>query len=597
MKEYQQQLQQAIQIQNGLNKRYNTISTVRLFVFLAFLLGTGFFVFDHNIAAGVAAIVFLLAFLVLIHMHETVTQKREYIQCRRAALEKTIARAGEGWRKFEDNGEEFMREDFPQASDLDLLGPSSLYQYLCVAHTPQGRKILAEWLCCPVPVYADSRRRQGCVKELVQRREFRLELQTLSGMLNQKKRDQARDGMQKLLEYGETDEKPFSPGRKWAARALTGCSSVVLLLVVFGVLPLPFLSVSIVVLLSFLAVFWGRSLPILNRLRAFSQGAQAYEQLFKAIEAQEFSDPELLRLQKELSGANQAFHSLNRLGTFVSMRYNAIVCIVLDCLFLWDCHCLEAVHGWKLHHGKKLHGWLDCLGVLEALASLAALYDSHTCTFPELSEQQIPFFDARELYHPLITNAVPNSFSLGAKACIVTGSNMSGKTTFLRSIGINLVLAYAGAPVCASEMKAGCMAVFTSMRVNDDVSRGISTFYAELLRIKSMVQYREKQQPMLCLIDEIFKGTNSADRIVGATETIRRLTSSTSMCIVSTHDFELCELEQDPAIQAENRHFSEHYKKDSIHFDYRIQPGRCRTTNARQLMRMVGILTDEPPAN
>ena len=166
---------------------------------------------------------------------------------------------------------------------------------------------------------------------------------------------------------------------------------------------------------------------------------------------------------------------------------------------------------------------------------------------------------------------------------------MSGKTTFLRTLAINLALLYMGAPVCAKEFKASYMKIFTSMRVTDDVAHGISTFYAEILRIKTMSEYKKINQPMLCLIDEIFKGTNSADRIVGAKGVITGLSAPNTMVIVSTHDFELCALAKEDGSQVTNYHFEEYYQDDQLKFDYKIKDGRCTTTNARAILKMAGF--------
>ena len=195
------------------------------------------------------------------------------------------------------------------------------------------------------------------------------------------------------------------------------------------------------------------------------------------------------------------------------------------------------------------------------------------------------------LRHPLIEPSVvvANDADFQGGTTIITGSNMSGKTTFLRTLGVNLVLAYAGAPVCADTFKADYMKIFTSMRVTDDVSNGISTFYAEILRIKSMVEYRKCNKPMLCLIDEIFKGTNSADRIVGARKVISKLSAASSMTMVSTHDFELCDIENYDGSHAANYHFEEYYEGDQLKFDYRKKDGRCTTTNAMAILHMAGL--------
>ena len=167
---------------------------------------------------------------------------------------------------------------------------------------------------------------------------------------------------------------------------------------------------------------------------------------------------------------------------------------------------------------------------------------------------------------------------------------MSGKTTFLRSIGINLALAYAGGFCTASGLHVSLMELCTSIRTEDNVNEGISTFYAELLRIKQMIEVSRKQIPMISLIDEIYKGTNSKDRIFAAKETIRNLSKHYSFTLVTTHDFELCDLENDLNIDAKNYHFTENYEKNKILFDYKLKNGRCTTTNARYLLRMAGIL-------
>lgn len=187
--------------------------------------------------------------------------------------------------------------------------------------------------------------------------------------------------------------------------------------------------------------------------------------------------------------------------------------------------------------------------------------------------------------------AVPNDALFAAGTCIITGSNMSGKTTYMRTLATSAILAYAGAPVCAEHFALTPMAVYTSIHVSDDLSRGISTFYAEILRIRQMVEASQEERPLLLCIDEIFKGTNSADRITGAAEAIKRLTRPSCITLVTTHDFELCDLQSPNDLPIKNFHFEESYPDDKIHFDFKIRPGRCHTTNARYLLKMAGILS------
>lgn len=193
--------------------------------------------------------------------------------------------------------------------------------------------------------------------------------------------------------------------------------------------------------------------------------------------------------------------------------------------------------------------------------------------------------------HPLINEKerVVNDFALEDQICIVTGSNMSGKTTLLRTIGVNLVLAYAGAAVCAKGFTCSILDIFTSMRINDDLNSGISTFYAELLRIKTIIEYSKKKQPMLFLIDEVFRGTNSRDRVTGAKNVLMNLNKGWIIGLISTHDFELCDFENDVSGRIFNMHFTETYTDGEIRFDYKLREGRCKTANAKYLMKMVGI--------
>lgn len=210
--------------------------------------------------------------------------------------------------------------------------------------------------------------------------------------------------------------------------------------------------------------------------------------------------------------------------------------------------------------------------------------------FPVFSGKGLKFA-AEGLGHPLIPKdvCVRNDFEINNGACVITGSNMSGKTTLLRTVGINLVLAYSGAPVFAHKLECSVMDIFTSMRVHDDLNRGISTFYAELLRIKMIIDYSHKEQPLIYLIDEIFMGTNSLDRIAGARSVLKNLSKSWIIGLISTHDFELCDLEHESSVKIKNYHFTEKYINNEIKFDYKLRPGRSKTTNAKYLMKMVGI--------
>ena len=291
--------------------------------------------------------------------------------------------------------------------------------------------------------------------------------------------------------------------------------------------------------------------------------------------------------------ASQSLHRLALLASWVAARRNFFFYALANALFLFDFAAGLSFRRWCRTDGARLPRFLAVWSEFEVLLSLSTIPATrvHFC-YPEfLPAEKGPHITAQALENPLLseTTAVPNSVDLAASTTIVTGSNMSGKTTWLRTLGMSAILAWAGAPVCAERFALSPLALYTSIRVDDDLAHGISTFYAELLRIKTMVAAEETGQPLLLLIDEIFKGTNSADRITGAEAALSRLTNDHTIALVSTHDFELCTLEPPGGI-IRNAHFEEHYEDGKIAFDYRLREGRCVTTNAEYLLKMVGIL-------
>ena len=279
----------------------------------------------------------------------------------------------------------------------------------------------------------------------------------------------------------------------------------------------------------------------------------------------------------------------------VSWRRNFFFYFLANGLFAFDFAAGLLFERWCRREGARLAPALAVWHECEVLLSLSTLAVTQARTvFPVFLEGEAPRLTATALRNPLLPeeSAVANDAALTAGTTIITGSNMSGKTTWLRTLGMNAVLAWAGAPVCAAAFSLSPLALYTSIRVDDSLAEGMSTFYAELLRIKEMVAAERTGRPLLLLIDEIFKGTNSADRITGARAALAHLTNAHSITLVSTHDFELCDLEV-PGGSVRNAHFEEHYTDGKIAFDYRLRAGRCETTNAVYLLRLVGILDED----
>ena len=285
----------------------------------------------------------------------------------------------------------------------------------------------------------------------------------------------------------------------------------------------------------------------------------------------------------------EAIKELDKITEIINIRSGGIANLLLNVLFLWDYQCIFLLEKWKNKYGKKVKSWIEGIGEIESLISFSVLnnINSHI-TFPKIVDGKSGII-AEELGHPLINmeDRVDNDIKIDNEIFIITGSNMSGKTTFLRTIGINLVLAYNGAGVCAKSMELTLLDLITSMRIVDDLKGGISTFYAEILRIKRIIDMVETQDNMIFLIDEIFTGTNSVDRILGAKNVIGNLNKDNIIGMITTHDLELCALDSRKRIR--NFYFEDKYDGKTIKFDYKIKSGKSTSTNAKNLMNLAGI--------
>lgn len=337
--------------------------------------------------------------------------------------------------------------------------------------------------------------------------------------------------------------------------------------------------------------------------RAFGDTGKAvselerYSSLLKCIEMVDFQAPLLVRLKKHLSTgshpSSQQIKALSKIADRMNFRHSPLVHLLLNITTLWDLHTLRKLEEWKSRSGSSMRSWFRAVGVLEALSSLAGLAHDHPgWVFPEVADCP-PVFEASSLGHPLLNSDVRvcNDVSMPGPGTVfvITGSNMSGKSTFMRTVGINLVLAYAGAPVCARSMRCSQLSIFSSMVVHDDLEQKISTFYAELKRIKTIVDAALSGKAILFLLDEIFKGTNSRDRIIGAKTLLKKLCQKPVLGLVTTHDLELGFMEKECPQCVRNYHFTDQITGNQISFDYRLKPGISQTTNAIALMKMVGI--------
>lgn len=572
-------------------KRKSTqYSTIRFLL----ILGVLFFVVqanNHQSFLYLIALIILIVFLYIAKIHRRLKELLEIKETYLQVYEDIRKRRSEEWKQFEDMGSEFLNESMTTAYDLDLFGRSSLFQYLNTASTWKGREKLAQWLSSQATDAETILLRQKAVKEMIEKESFLLEMNMLSKLFQRHAKKLKKKKMDTFLSFME-EEIPAHPG------ILSLLSYVLPVITILAVIAVAFFQVSLSIALAAFTITLCMSMLCfmqnnaqLSYVESMHDLMKDYERMFACVSAQSFQSAACMQLKAKLQDAREGLTSLNRIVGVVRIRSNSVLFMIVNGFLAIDFHCVKALRKWKQQYGTQVRTWLEAIGEMEAILSLSQLgiCKDHVC-FGEVKKDalQISMTQAR---HPLIneTKAIANSIDMVHGSYVITGSNMSGKTTFLRTIGINMILFQAGAPVIAQSFQASPVSVFTSMRVQDDVSEGISTFYAEILRIKQMMDASKKKEPMLVLIDEIFKGTNSADRILCAKEAIIKLHLPHVITMVSTHDFELCDLDKDAMIQAKNYHFSEYYEEDKICFDYQLKDGRCTTTNAKQLMKLAGF--------
>ena len=571
-----------------LDRRGQMLSWLRLTTFFLCLLALAAAWDTGALEIYLVAVALACCFTALLRRHGRLFEQRLLLESHIAALSNFLARFSGEWHSFPVTGAEYLKDELPQAQDLSLFGADSIYQYLCAARTKAGRDRLADALC---PFPADltlARKRQKAVEELITRPRLVLDLTAAAALL-----PDGHDTKPLLAALQRNTEKPYA-GTAFIAWVLP--AALALAIVGASLSLIGWTMPAILVLLQFLIAFalGRRTASAQKPLAAMHRELRLYERLFSRLEDATFQSPHLIALQAQLKagGAARSLRRLAALADHAHTRHNLIFLLLANAFFLSDLHFAHRIAHWQEKAAAHLGDWLAVWAETEALLSLSTVgLVREVYAFPELLEDASPRLEAKNLTHLLIPEekAVPNDIDATAGTRIITGSNMSGKTTYLRTVASACVLAYAGAPVPGERLCLSPLHIFTSIRVTDDAAHGLSTFYAEILRIKSMMAFKEKSLPMLIVIDEIFKGTNSADRLIGAREAISRLTGADFITLVSTHDFELCEIESDAA-PVTNWHFEESYEDDKLLFDYKIKEGRCTTRNAQYLLKMAGIM-------
>ncbi|MEF9958865.1 MAG: DNA mismatch repair protein MutS [Niameybacter sp.] len=573
-------------------KKYNQIANWRMIALVAAGYMTYLIVKSPSqllfwIGAGAS----FAAFIYFIYKHQKVKELMEYYSSMEEVNKRYSMRMTKEWHAFRDKGEAFAVDDHPYALDLDIVGPQSLFQKINTTHTWHGRQLLAESLLCNNFQEETIVARQKAIGELLNDLDF---CQRVEGATSRRKK--AIEEPKKLLSYAK-EESGFLHNKAFK-KLIKGLPYILVTMVGLSFLT-PFgwlktLTTMLIIATYGLVMFYiPRIGKVKELLMSMMYDLEEYVGILDVIQDKIFMTPYLKEqvdcLFNGEKNALQCLKELEHISNLAHITYQPIVAILLNGLFVWDLQVVLKTEKWRQTYGDHIEDYLKAIGEVESLISLSVLGhiepDAH---FPMVSEEG-QSIEGDALGHPLIERdgRVCNDVHLKNEIFVITGSNMSGKTTFMRTLGISLVLAYSGAPVIADQFKCSKMNLATSMRIRDDLSHGISTFYAELTRIKEIIELARDKGKQCFLIDEIFRGTNSGDRIIGSMSVVKALSKYGSIGAITTHDMELCQLSEGKGVA--NYHFEEQYGEDVINFDYKLRKGNSTTTNAKYLMRMVGI--------
>jgi hypothetical protein len=513
--------------------------------------------------------------------------------------ETALHRINRDWEQLPPTALEMPARRHPYATDLDVSGETSLFRLFTTITLPPGAATLRRWLLEPAPPH-EIRDRQKAVEDLAGRLDFRQELEGKGRVL------EAPDpaSIEQFLEWAE--EEPFLSRQPWilpVARLIPFLTGALAVAQWVGWVSGPWWMAGLALGFVFATQFRSKIHPLMERASGGQERFGRYAEVLRILLEAPLEAPALRRIQENVRsspvGAERELEGLARRVAWSDVRYSSMAHTPLQALFAWDIHSLAWLERWKVRSGSHVRGWLEALGTLEALSALGALRGDHPdWSFPEILEKSEPKLRARGLGHPLLPtkNRVPNDVQIGPPGSFlfVTGSNMSGKSTLLRAVGINAVLAQAGGPVCAEGMELVPLRVQTSMRTADSLAEGVSQYMAELNRIRQVVDGARTDGfgTVLFLLDEPLQGTNEAERRVAVQTILGHLLDARAIGAVATHDLRL---DDTPRLKKAARavHLEGTVREGEtgplINFDYLLKAGRATSTNALALLRAVGL--------
>jgi hypothetical protein len=544
--------------------------------------------------SGLIVLITLVLFIAAAFWHSRLKAAMRRHQLWRELKRLQLARLALDWDSIPSLQISAPDPDHPFAIDLDLIGDRSLHRLIDTAVSRGGSLRLRQWLLETDPDLEKGQQRQQLVREMAPMSRFRDKLLLTFRLV-------AREQLEGKKLVAWLDNLTPTRSLKTALFIVLGLAAVNLLL--FGLhftgrIP-PYWQLSLVVYFAFFLFNRAKTAPLLEAAQALDDQLSKFRPVLRFLEEYRYGTSRALcRLCRPIveQRPSRRLRRVTLITAAVGLRMNFLMAILLNIAVPWDFVCAYLMARQRDAFSRLLPAWLDLWYELEALSSLANLaYLNPGYVFPEFVEATGDgrILQARGIGHPLIprTQKISNDFYLGeSQAVIITGSNMAGKSTFIKTIGVNLALAYAGGPVDAGSLRLSMFRLFGCIRINDSVTEGVSTFYAEVRRLKRLLDAlrEDGKYPLFYLIDEIFRGTNNRERLIGSRAYIQTLIGQNGAGLISTHDLELAGLAQDhPSIR--NYHFREEVLDGKMVFDYRLRPGPSPTTNALKIMRLEGL--------
>ena len=489
-------------------------------------------------------------------------------------------------------GENLQSLNHDYAEDLDIFGHASIFQYTNRTTSEQGSSLFSQWLLSPAP-NQELIKRQEAAKELAQKPGWRQQLQAFG------KKDRISKHHEETISTWNLKENRFISNKMW------GISRIILpiltlsslILHVSGILPSEPFYLVVTAAFLFSLLISRKVMPEYQQLSKIAVELETLTHSIAHVENENFRSSLLQQVKDDLTThGDKASTIIRRLKIILDRldyRLNPLVFLPLNTFLFWDLQQVFALEKWRKENRKGIRKWFHAIATIEALSTIGNIRFNHPAwVFPELSHDE-RVFEGKDLGHPLIPSGkrVTSSFALRypSQIGLITGSNMAGKSTFLRTVGVNIILAMAGAPVCAAFLRLSNMKVISSMRIRDNLEENTSTFYAELKKLKYIIDAVNAHEPIFLLLDEMLRGTNSADRHTGSTALIRQLLIHDAIGLVATHDLELARLENEYPGRLLNYHFDVQVENEELYFDYKLKPGVCNSMNASLLMKKIGI--------